>query len=147
MRKELGIGDDVKVVILNFGGQVCNKQYIWTYQCYFEFHLVHNPYPLYFNCTSSSLFRIVARWLEVEGGVFTFWLVVPGIIQIISIYRICFCAIDMPTVWASCSLSQVCGASDTQELPSNFLKLAKDVYTPDVIAASDCMLGRYWICF
>lgn len=39
-------------------------------------------------------------------------------------------------------LNQVCGASDTQELPQNFIKLAKNAYTPDLIAASDCMLGR-----
>ncbi|KAK6944666.1 GHMP kinase N-terminal domain [Dillenia turbinata] len=37
---------------------------------------------------------------------------------------------------------QVCGASDNQEIPSNFVKLAKDAYTPDFIAASDCMLGK-----
>ncbi|KAL0344948.1 UNVERIFIED_CONTAM: L-arabinokinase [Sesamum radiatum] len=36
----------------------------------------------------------------------------------------------------------VCGASDGQELPENFVKLPKDVYTPDLIAASDCMLGK-----
>ncbi|CAH1427478.1 unnamed protein product [Lactuca virosa] len=37
----------------------------------------------------------------------------------------------------------VCGAHDNhQELPRNFKKLAKDVYTPDVMAASDCMLGK-----
>ncbi|KAM0821317.1 hypothetical protein ACQ4PT_072325 [Festuca glaucescens] len=36
----------------------------------------------------------------------------------------------------------VCGASDSQELPPNFIKLAKDAYTPDVMAASDCMLGK-----
>lgn len=47
----------------------------------------------------------------------------------------------MSTICAYCSLNQVCGASDTQELPPNFMKLAKDVYTPDVMAASDCMLG------
>jgi len=40
-------------------------------------------------------------------------------------------------------LIQVCGASDSQELPPNFIKLAKDAYTPDLIAASDCMLGQY----
>lgn len=39
-------------------------------------------------------------------------------------------------------LNQVCGASESQELPPNFIKLAKDAYTPDLIAASDCMLGR-----
>ena len=38
---------------------------------------------------------------------------------------------------------QVCGASDDQELPPNFVKLAKDAYTPDLIAASDCMLGQF----
>jgi len=37
---------------------------------------------------------------------------------------------------------KVCGASDTQELPPNFIKLAKDAYTPDLMAASDCMLGN-----
>ncbi|KAL0305663.1 UNVERIFIED_CONTAM: L-arabinokinase [Sesamum radiatum] len=36
----------------------------------------------------------------------------------------------------------VCGASDEHELPENFVKLPKDVYTPDLIAASDCMLGK-----
>ncbi|KAG8095271.1 hypothetical protein GUJ93_ZPchr0012g21331 [Zizania palustris] len=36
----------------------------------------------------------------------------------------------------------VCGASDSQEVPPNFIKLAKDTYTPDVMAASDCMLGK-----
>lgn len=39
------------------------------------------------------------------------------------------------------SVVQVCGASDDQNLPSNFIKLAKAAYTPDLIAASDCMLG------
>lgn len=36
----------------------------------------------------------------------------------------------------------VCGASDSQDVPPNFIKLAKDAYTPDVMAASDCMLGK-----
>ncbi|PIN05397.1 Galactokinase [Handroanthus impetiginosus] len=36
----------------------------------------------------------------------------------------------------------VCGASEGQDLPDNFMKLPKDVYTPDLIAASDCMLGK-----
>jgi L-arabinokinase len=36
----------------------------------------------------------------------------------------------------------VCGASDSQEVPPNFIKLAKDAYTPDAMAASDCMLGK-----
>ncbi|KAK7856429.1 l-arabinokinase, partial [Quercus suber] len=43
----------------------------------------------------------------------------------------------LPAGW----LCLVCGASDNRELPPNFIKLAKDVYTPDLIAASDCMLG------
>lgn len=38
-------------------------------------------------------------------------------------------------------LRQVCGGSDKEEYPPNFIKLPKDAYTPDVIAASDCMLG------
>lgn len=42
---------------------------------------------------------------------------------------------------------QVCGASESVELPPNFVKLAKDAYTPDLIAASDCMLGElYYFC-
>lgn len=41
---------------------------------------------------------------------------------------------------------QVCGASENVDLPPNFIKLAKDAYTPDIIAASDCMLGQYEIC-
>ncbi|GAB4854102.1 D-arabinose 1-dehydrogenase (NAD(P)(+)) [Ancistrocladus abbreviatus] len=35
-----------------------------------------------------------------------------------------------------------CGASEKDELPPNFIRLAKDAYTPDIIAASDCMLGK-----
>ncbi|KAK9983931.1 hypothetical protein SO802_033456 [Lithocarpus litseifolius] len=74
VRKELGIGDDVKLVILNFGGQ-----------------------PAGWNLKEEYL----------------------------------------PSGW----LCLVCGASN-QELPPNFIKLAKDAYTPDLIAASDCMLGK-----
>ncbi|TQD86798.1 hypothetical protein C1H46_027671 [Malus baccata] len=75
VREELGIGDDVTLVILNFGGQP-------------------------------------AGWKLKEEF--------------------------LPPGW----LCLVCGGSDTQELPSNFIKLAKDAYTPDFMAASDCMLGR-----
>ncbi|KAI4376369.1 hypothetical protein MLD38_014138 [Melastoma candidum] len=75
VRKELGIGDDVKVVILNFGGQ-------------------------------PSGWKLEEQYLP------------PG--------------------W----LCLVCGASESQNLPPNFVKLAKATYTPDVIAASDCMLGK-----
>ncbi|CAH2078916.1 unnamed protein product [Thlaspi arvense] len=78
VRKELGIAEDVNVVILNFGGQ-----------------------PSGWNLKEESL----------------------------------------PSGW----LCLVCGASETQELPPNFVKLAKDAYTPDIIAASDCMLGQYYI--
>ncbi|KAG1332002.1 L-arabinokinase [Cocos nucifera] len=75
VREELGIGNDVKVVIFNFGGQPAG----W---------------------------KLKQEWL--------------------------------PDGW----LCLVCGASDNHELPPNFVKLAKDVYTPDLIAASDCMLGK-----
>ncbi|XP_031255016.1 L-arabinokinase-like isoform X2 [Pistacia vera] len=75
IRKELGIGEDVKLVILNFGGQP-------------------------------------AGW-KLKGEY-------------------------LPSGW----LCLVCGASDSQELPPNFIKLPKDAYTPDLIAASDCMLGK-----
>ncbi|XP_010263341.1 PREDICTED: L-arabinokinase-like [Nelumbo nucifera] len=75
VRKELGIGDDVKLVIFNFGGQPAGWKLKQEY---------------------------------------------------------------LPASW----MCLVCGASDDQELPPNFIKLAKDVYTPDLIAASDCMLGK-----
>ncbi|KAL5559414.1 hypothetical protein UlMin_035625 [Ulmus minor] len=75
VRKDLGIGDDVKLVILNFGGQP-------------------------------------AGWKLKEEF--------------------------LPSGW----LCLVCGASNSQELPQNFIKLPKDAYTPDLIAASDCMLGK-----
>lgn len=46
-------------------------------------------------------------------------------------------------LWPNSIFIKVCGASETQELPPNFIKLAKDAYTPDLMAASDCMLGKY----
>ncbi|XP_031375434.1 L-arabinokinase-like isoform X1 [Punica granatum] len=75
VREELGIGEHVKVVILNFGGQ-------------------------------PSGWKLEERYL--------------------------------PSGW----LCLVCGASESEDLPPNFIKLAKDAYTPDLIAASDCMLGK-----
>ncbi|PWZ23550.1 L-arabinokinase [Zea mays] len=39
--------------------------------------------------------------------------------------------------WFAPSSWKVCGASDSQDVPPNFIKLAKDAYTPDVMAASD----------
>ncbi|CAI9784736.1 unnamed protein product [Fraxinus pennsylvanica] len=89
VRKELGIGEDVKVVILNFGGQ--------------------------------SLFAAVR--LDIKGRVPASWLALPGVL-----YFTVGCL--------------VCGSSENQNLPPNFVKLAKDSYTPDLIAASDCMLGK-----
>ncbi|KAF7817170.1 hypothetical protein G2W53_031139 [Senna tora] len=75
VRKELGIPDNVKLVILNFGGQ-------------------------------PSGWKLKEEFL--------------------------------PSGW----LCLVCGASDSQDLPPNFKKLAKNAYTPDIIAASDCMLAH-----
>ncbi|XP_051199033.1 L-arabinokinase [Lolium perenne] len=75
VRKDLGIAENAKVVIFNFGGQPAG----W---------------------------KLKQEWL--------------------------------PDGW----ICLVCGASDSQELPPNFIKLAKDTYTPDVMAASDCMLGK-----
>ncbi|KAJ9537190.1 hypothetical protein OSB04_029923 [Centaurea solstitialis] len=75
VRQEMGISEDKKVVILNFGGQTIG----WNLKEEF-----------------------------------------------------------LPPGW----ICLVCGAPDEQELPRNFWKLAKDVYTPDVMAASDCMLGK-----
>ncbi|KAL7122439.1 hypothetical protein ACP275_01G046100 [Erythranthe tilingii] len=75
VRRDLGISEDMKIAILNFGGQPSG----WT--------------------------------LKEEY---------------------------LPEGW----LCLVCGASESLNLPPNFVKLAKDTYTPDVIAASDCMLGK-----
>ncbi|XP_059634505.1 L-arabinokinase-like [Cornus florida] len=75
VRKDLGIGDDVKLLLFNFGGQA-------------------------------------AGWKLKEDY--------------------------LPAGW----VCLVCGASDKQEIPPNFVKLPKDVYTPDLAAASDCMLGK-----
>ncbi|XP_051114126.1 L-arabinokinase-like [Andrographis paniculata] len=75
VRKELGIGEEQKVLIYNFGGQLAG----WKLQ---------KDY--------------------------------------------------LPDGW----VCLVCGATEGQELPNNFVKLPKDVYTPDIIAASDCMLGK-----
>uniref|UniRef100_A0A7N0U897 L-arabinokinase n=1 Tax=Kalanchoe fedtschenkoi TaxID=63787 RepID=A0A7N0U897_KALFE len=75
VREQLGIGEDVKLVIFNFGGQPAG----WKLQEHY-----------------------------------------------------------LPSGW----LCLVCGASQDQELPPNFIKLAKDVYTPDIMTACDCMLGK-----
>ncbi|XP_020226099.1 L-arabinokinase [Cajanus cajan] len=75
VKKELGVTDDVKLVILNFGGQ-------------------------------PSGLKLKEEFL--------------------------------PSGW----LCLVCGASEHEDLPPNFIKLARDAYTPDIIAASDCMLGK-----
>jgi L-arabinokinase len=39
-------------------------------------------------------------------------------------------------------LCLVYGTSNTQEIPPYFIKLANVAFTPDLIAASDCMLGK-----
>ncbi|GAU15232.1 hypothetical protein TSUD_09700 [Trifolium subterraneum] len=75
VRKELNVPDDVKLCILNFGGQ-------------------------------PSGWNIKEEYLP------------PG--------------------W----LCLVCGASDNEDLPPNFRKLPRDAYTPDIIAACDCMLAH-----
>lgn len=75
VRKELGVSDDTKLVIFNFGGQ----QASWT--------------------------------LKEES---------------------------LPPGW----ICLVCAASPKQVFPPNFKRLAADVYTPDLIAACDCMLGK-----
>ncbi len=38
---------------------------------------------------------------------------------------------------------KVCGAPAEQQLASNFIRMDRDSYMPDLIAASDCMLGIY----
>jgi L-arabinokinase len=37
---------------------------------------------------------------------------------------------------------KVCGAPAEQQLASNFIRMDRDSYMPDLIAASDCMLGK-----
>lgn len=39
---------------------------------------------------------------------------------------------------------KVCGAPAEQELGSNFMRMDRDIYVPDLIAASDCMLGTFF---
>ncbi|CAK9216976.1 unnamed protein product [Sphagnum jensenii] len=39
-------------------------------------------------------------------------------------------------------LCLVCGAPAEQQLASNFIRMDRDSYMPDLIAASDCMLGK-----
>jgi L-arabinokinase len=39
-------------------------------------------------------------------------------------------------------LCLVCGAPAEQQLASNFIQMDRDSYMPDLIAASDCMLGK-----
>ncbi|CAK7345772.1 unnamed protein product [Dovyalis caffra] len=75
VREELGVEEDVKLVIFNFGGQPAG----WKLQKEY-----------------------------------------------------------LPPGW----MCVVCGGSDDEEYPPNFIKLPKNAYTPDVIAASDCMLGK-----
>ncbi|KAK4793267.1 hypothetical protein SAY86_023702 [Trapa natans] len=75
VRKDLGVGEDVKLLVFNFGGQP-------------------------------------AGWSLKEEF--------------------------LPPGW----VCLVCGATDKKDLPPRFIKLEKDVYTPDVMAASDCMLGK-----
>ncbi|CAL5206553.1 unnamed protein product [Lathyrus oleraceus] len=75
VRKELNVPEDVKLVILNFGGQP-------------------------------------SGWKLKEDF--------------------------LPPGW----LCLVCGASENEDLPPNFRTLPKDAYTPDIIAACDCMLGK-----
>ncbi|CAL0309703.1 unnamed protein product [Lupinus luteus] len=48
---------------------------------------------------------------------------------------------NQPSRSARNASDSVCGASDTEDLPVNFRKLAKDTYTPNIIVACDCMLG------
>ena len=86
--------------------------------------------------------------MEVEGRVLTFWLAMPGnFLSIITTFCTesnAFMQHNESFVNANyCLLIQVCGSSDSQELPPNFIQLAKDAYTPDLIAASDCMLGMH----
>nr|GMC65060.1 L-arabinokinase-like isoform X1 [Ipomoea batatas] len=76
VRKELGIGDDVKLLVYNFGGQLAGWQLKKEY--------------------------LPDGWI---------------------------CLVSFPdSLW--------------QELPPNFVKLPKEFYTPDAIAASDVMLGK-----
>lgn len=38
---------------------------------------------------------------------------------------------------------KVCGAPAEQELASNFRQMDRDSYVPDLLNASDCMLGEH----
>ncbi|KAJ7521489.1 hypothetical protein O6H91_19G056700 [Diphasiastrum complanatum] len=75
VRKEFGVEDDAKLLVLNFGGQI-------------------------------------ASWSLKEEF--------------------------LPSGWKCV----VCGASPKDQLPPKFIAPGRDAYTPDLIAASDCMLGK-----
>lgn len=85
-----------------------------------------------------------ASRLETERGKLALRMALPGMFLNL-LYMYCNPLLFMvSTIWNNVPnfLFQVCGSSEDQVLPPNFIKLAKDVYTPDLIAASDCMLGK-----
>lgn len=66
------------------------------------------------------------------------WYASQTILCFINYKGVLFCALNLLYLFDL----QVCGSSNNMNLPPNFWKLPKDVYTPDAIAASDCMLGQ-----
>ncbi|KAL0312264.1 UNVERIFIED_CONTAM: L-arabinokinase [Sesamum radiatum] len=92
VRRELGIADDVKIVILNFGGQL-NK-----YSCFMILGCI-SPNNITWSNLQPSGWTLKEDYLP-HGWLCLFWS-----------FR-------------------------------KFHELAKDAYTPDMIAASDCMLGK-----
>lgn len=102
------------------------------------------------NCTFVCCHLQPAGWNLKEEYLPSGWLCLVYFCSIYSTFLSCFkfsLIIDIVVSlcllwwWHYFSFIQVCGASN-QELPPNFIKLAKDAYTPDLIAASDCMLGQ-----
>ncbi|KAK2983390.1 hypothetical protein RJ640_016014 [Escallonia rubra] len=145
VRRELGIGDDVKVVVLNFGGQVelagsirlgSLSMMVWSFGRGAQVH--------------DYLGLCVDRFWRRLAGIAGYGRTVCNDWKMFLLLVVLFLGIGMqPGGWKlkeeylpSGWLCLVCGASENQELPPNFIKLAKDAYTPDVIAASDCMLGK-----
>jgi hypothetical protein len=97
------------------------------------------------NNIMTLLFSYPACWMGTEERVVAWRMALFGMFCLIPTFSLSLMP-DQPSWLAFYMFWKVCGASDTQELPPNFIKLAKDAYTPDLMAASDCMLGNEILC-
>jgi hypothetical protein len=137
----LGISENVKVLLFNFGGQVLLLTLNLAPTDYFlllsliAYVSKFTKFPTEnqlccLTCYAVCLERITQALISLgagckmvpKGGVYTTRLAVLGTL--------------FPVLL-------VCGAPAEQQLASNFIRMDRDSYMPDLIAASDCMLGIY----